>query len=227
MMSPEISNQSLPGKKKQVFGRLLLGRKRQLSRSVLVFCVLSTTLWSLRGAPAVYTDNCAACHGSFGQGEGTLGQILSMNNLSLAGKDNPLGLLQKIQASNTLKLQTMVNHFTKKLSNSEMRSIISFIRRFKTLPAGAEVPTSSTLYADSCIHCHGSRGDGSGSFPGLKSNPRDFRDKSIQKLGYAGIKGLVRKSAKKKIKLKSWMPHFPRKFSSSELKQLATFIGGL
>lgn len=176
---------------------------------------------SANGAsPAIFQKSCSPCHGLYGGGEGTLGDILELKNLNLKSIDGIKTKLAAINGNNVLKLNTKVSHFTKKLSQAEIRSIVSFIRKFKH----KNVIINNTLYKTACINCHGYRGDGNPTFVGLIGKAKDFRSKVIQGLKYKSLLKVIQKSAQKKIRLKSNIKHYPRALTKVEINNIIGFL---
>ena len=178
---------------------------------------------ALAHGKAAFAENCAACHGSGGQGG------KGYRNLT---KDDWLwgGTLEAIQTTITHGIRADWDKDTRSsampafgkdgiLKADEVRLVANYVRSLSKLPpeAGVDLAKGQKIFADNCVVCHGDAGKGNievgaaNLTDGLQLYGSDMKD-VVQTITYAR---------------NSQMPAWGARLDPVTIKSLAVFVHSL
>ncbi len=117
----------------------------------------------------IYTQNCAACHGQAGKGDGTSAAGLSVAPTAFTDYTKMAGqsLSDLFNITKNGNMQSMMPPWKNQLTDQEIWDAVGFAWTLHTTPE--EVAAGKAVYEKQCVTCHGS--DGKGKPPAL-----DFTD---------------------------------------------------
>jgi cytochrome c oxidase cbb3-type subunit 3 len=179
-----------------------------------------TLMEIVRGAgPALWDDNCAACHGR--QGVGGPGFPNLMDDAWLWGGSDEAVLTTILYGVNTQHPETRLSQMmafgdTGILTRDEIRTVAAYVQSISGLaePEPAVVAEGEQLFLDNCASCHGedARGIEDIGAPNLRD---DFwiyggDDASLFVTIYGGRQG--------------WMPAWEGRLTAAEIRMLAVYL---
>ena len=150
--------------------------KAKLLIAGLLALVLATTATSALGAPsgqtpppghpdpsagkASYNQNCAACHGATGQGDGPSASGLGVPPAKLGDYATVSGLSldEMFQVTKNGRMACMMPPWSARLSDAQIRDTVAYAWTLHTSPS--EVAMGKAVYTDNCATCHGPDGRG-------------------------------------------------------------------
>jgi menaquinol-cytochrome c reductase cytochrome b/c subunit len=181
----------------------------QILTSEQLDALVQYTFQAAQGSPlqvgqGLFAQNCASCHGEFGQGgpnpSGAGGTIPPISTASfLQTRDDTTIRAIIAQGQSDLGMPPFGSASGGLLSDDEIDAIVAFVRSWEANPlviepAPAPAPTpipsglsSAEIYANLCAQCHGPSGEG-GSAPAL--NTPDFQQSSTDKNIFDAISNL-------------------------------------
>lgn len=190
---------------------------------------------SAQGAPRFgqfnYRTTCQPCHGMDGSGQGPAARLLPLEMPDWTKKkpyyfEKKEALLQKLRnlLGDDLRTHEKVEHYTSRLSASDLSSLAGYIKQHQGLEEGQYPEGFNKLYEKACFYCHGAYGDGKGMISGFERNPRNFREVKLQKYSQSQILALLRRSQKKKITIQKNIRHIPHALSEADLELVKSYI---
>ena len=143
------------------------------SIAILFFVLLSFNAHAISGA-SLFAQNCAACHGS--QGNGGVGVPLALPDFQQSVSDD--FLIKTIRHGRPGRVMPAF----KNLSDAEVKSLVKYLRSWNTHPVKSEkivtrpgnVAHGKQLFANHCSVCHGAQGTGGHGTGVTFSRPRDL-----------------------------------------------------
>ncbi len=128
---------------------------------------------------SLYTEKCAPCHGSSGQGDGPQAAelpnpVAPLSNPEFARQAAPADWYEMVSRGN---LERFMPPFTS-LSDRQRWDVVAYSYMLG-IPAD-EIAAGQDLYNDHCASCHGEKGDGNGAeIPSQSPDPIDFTDQAF------------------------------------------------
>ncbi len=143
------------------------------SITFLFFVLQSFNALAMNGA-SLFAQNCAACHGS--QGNGGVGVPLALPDFQRSVSDE--FLIKTIRHGRPGRVMPAF----KNLSDAEVKSLVKYLRSWNTHPARNEkivtrpgnITHGKQLFANHCSACHGAEGTGGHGTGVTFSRPRDL-----------------------------------------------------
>jgi mono/diheme cytochrome c family protein len=185
-----------------VWGKILTAE--QLDALVQYTLAASKANGTQAGAQ-LFADNCAACHGQFGQGgpnPGRPGDVIPpISSAEFLGTRDDTTLHNIVsQGQPDLGMNPFGSAYGGPLTDDRVTSVVAFIRSWQANPpqvappaAAAPTPVQPSLTADQifksvCAQCHGANGEG-GSGPALNTAEfqTKFHDQALSKVISDGI----------------------------------------
>lgn len=123
----------------------------------------------------IYKNNCAACHGENGAGDGPTASSLpekpaNFTDLKFMRAEEPQEFFKNVTNG-----KESMPKFKKKLTESKRWDAVFFLWSRATSPM--EIAAGKNIYNKNCVACHGKFGDGKGqASAGLKKRPPKFND---------------------------------------------------
>ncbi|MBU2610097.1 MAG: c-type cytochrome [Chloroflexi bacterium] len=182
----------------------------------------STPPSPLRGE-AIFAEECAACHGEKGLGNGT----------QAAGLPVPvaaIGLAAISRQSSPSEWYTVVTQgrpdrsmppFASRLSNQERWDVLAYV--FSLSATADDVARGALIYADKCAACHGLKGRGDGpQAAALSRAPANFTDQNwMSKATGIGLYRAISEGVAPK------MPGFSTELSEADRVALVAYLRSL
>jgi len=174
---------------------------------------------TLQAALTIYADKCVACHGADGLGTKI---ALPLNDPKPRAKTSE-ELIRTITFGNA---GTLMAGWDKKLSTSEIATMVTLIQRWDEIPTGAipapDVPIPTTvqslargqeIFTSTCSRCHGPSGQGTPRAPALnvKSVLTKTTDLQLEQIITAGVPGTA-------------MPAWGDRLPASDIQAVVGFI---
>jgi len=139
-----------------------------------LFAILAMSSLQAENGASLYTKNCAACHGS--QGNGGVGVPLALPDFQQNVSDDFLA--KTIRHGRPGRVMPAF----KKLSNEEINSIVKHLRSWQETPylpkkisvKPGNVQHGKQLFTKYCSSCHGAQGEGGHGTGVTFSRPRDL-----------------------------------------------------
>jgi len=122
-----------------------------------------------------YKNNCAACHGENGAGDGPTASSLpekpaNFTDLKFMRAEEPQEFFKNVTNG-----KESMPKFKKKLTAGKRWDAVFFLWSRATSPM--EIAAGRNIYNKNCVACHGKFGDGKGqASAGLKTKPPKFND---------------------------------------------------
>ncbi|MEW5870012.1 MAG: c-type cytochrome [Chloroflexota bacterium] len=167
----------------------------------------------------LYSQECVACHGADGLGT-TLAPALN----DVAVREKSQDELARIILNGVSG--TLMAPWENTLSEDDLNALITLIVQWERVPAGSvpaperpilvteeSLALGSTLYTNSCAHCHGPEGQGTQRAPALnvKGFLTDTNDAAIEQIITLGVPGTA-------------MPAWGDRMSEAEIQALVGLI---
>ena len=164
-----------------------------------------------RSAKVLFGDNCAACHGSGGQGNPGF-PVLADDDWLFGGS------IDKIQESITMGRKGIMTAHAKQMTDAEATELANAIAKGE--------PTSTGLFqAKACFACHGMDGKGMAALgsANLTDGIWRFGDGSVESIKYTILHG-VNDASDPQTRIAE-MPVFGGgKLSETDIKKLAVYV---
>src|ERR1019366_1745375 len=171
-----------------------------------------------RGAD-LFKQDCAACHGIAGRGDGLVGQVLLRRPKNLAATRFSLPLLSQVLWNG--KRGTAMPSW-RALPQADLPALAAYVQTLhqpaKVAPVSPEaLQHGNQIFLQNCAPCHGVSGDGKGAAAtALIPEPASFKSKqpdfdSILQVLSDGIAGTA-------------MPAWKNQISESDRRALADFV---
>lgn len=122
---------------------------------------------SAEDGAALFAENCAACHGATGKGDGTMaaqlleqrpGPLPDFSSPELARQTAPEAWFQTITNG---RMDKFMPPWRDSLSVQQRWNLVAFLYTLSTPPD--QIETGQAVYAANCAQCHGAEGKGDGS----------------------------------------------------------------
>ncbi|MDP2974963.1 MAG: c-type cytochrome [Anaerolineales bacterium] len=132
----------------------------------------------LRGA-AIFAEECAACHGENGLGNGPQAAglpvpVAAIGLADIARQSSPAEWYAVVTQG---RMDRYMPPFASRLSNQERWDVLAYV--FSLSAAAEDVAKGALIYTDKCAACHGLQGRGDGTqAAGLSSAPANFTDQN-------------------------------------------------
>jgi len=169
-------------------------------------------------APALWGDNCEACHGRAGAGGPGFPNLV--DGAWLWGGDDETVLETLRVGINATHPETRVSEMlafgaTGILTRDQIRTVAAYVQSLSGLASPAEdTREGTTLFAENCASCHGENGTGDTSL-GAPNLADDF-------WLYGGDSATLFQTIHNGRK--GWMPHMEGRLSEAERKMLAVYV---
>jgi len=160
-----------------------MNRQNRLTKSLFTIVTVLLSLAASagerpsKGGPlnpgAIYHNYCSVCHGDRGDGNSRAKNSLSppprdFTRASELSRDTMLTIVTHGKSG------TAMTPWKTQLDTKEIAAVVDYIRAtFMQVALDPKLQRGKTVYAQNCMVCHGDRGQGAPSSPGLIP-PRDF-----------------------------------------------------
>lgn len=179
----------------------------------------------------LYEINCLSCHGDSGEGDGPAGIVLPVKPLNLQRSgyikaEDPQPFIEYLKKNNPISSATKADHYSKNISDSELKKLIFYFMKMSKMPAGQVPLYPNQTYVKSCIFCHGYLGDGKGVINNFVAgqSPYNFRSSKSKRFRFPQWKAILKRSQSKTIRMTATNPHFYRNLTDAESKVLHGFL---
>ncbi|GHH96952.1 c-type cytochrome [Neobacillus kokaensis] len=149
---------------------------------IVIYAVTNGQLFDSKKSKAIsagerlYNENCLACHGGTGKGEGKRAGT-AINNQHFLNSISNQDLFNYVKFG---RQGTDMPAYAKKLSDEDLHNLVSFIREWQTEKISLEAPTTITgdpergkgQYNLYCLSCHGEDGAGKIKMGTALANPQ-------------------------------------------------------
>ncbi len=176
----------------------------------------------------LYQSYCLICHGTNGDGVGPLAEKLKLKPANLAS--------DKYQKKSISELTTIIGGYERMsgetmpiwrraLPESNIAHIAAYIGELKStdLRFIGDTRRGRLIYRNSCLACHGSKGQGTGILAKLIGAPMiDFSDaNSVQKYSDKALISIIRNGKRK------FMPAWEGTLNNKEIVDVAAYVRSL
>lgn len=127
---------------------------------------------SISGGRALWTENCAPCHGPTGRGDGPTAQAIEaeMPNLADPQAARQLSPAQAFDVIKNGRMENMMPPWGNRLSDAQIWDLTAYVWSLGTPSANLEA--GEAIYLERCAACHGP--DGAGNGPDAPAEIPDF-----------------------------------------------------